>query len=387
MQVNPDDFQDYLDQATFDSCGDKFEQKYGHYVADTFPNCERLWRLFVVPMTQRVNKYPEWNCEGIYPREGTPPVLQDIASAHYSMFLNLTFAHLHLEDQYPYSHEDIYIHLASACELADRVLGMWHLTCLKCQEKQSEAFSRLDLDEVLARIKRKFEDYEDPVKYYLNHRRTQSIYFLPSENDLVHECLEVLEYEGNYEAVRNAIKAYRNRIVHDVRIGRYLDTGEGTYLVPKVKKISDYKTWCAVAEIANEPKVIKRDFTDFNSQAEEQIRLLETTLHDLWNVLIENFSDEFYSDARDDLRQMFDIEFSDKPRFNKPLQISREEHGPLKPSEEIDIRISGAYIGPGSATRTSDLSERRETGSGGADPFSHRRDWESTESENEEEGK
>jgi hypothetical protein len=44
MQVDPDTFREYLAQATFDNCGDKFEREYGHYVADTFPNYEiGLW--------------------------------------------------------------------------------------------------------------------------------------------------------------------------------------------------------------------------------------------------------------------------------------------------------------------------------------------------------
>jgi hypothetical protein len=340
-------------------------------------------------MTQRIEEYPGLNCGDIRPREDATPVLQDIASAHYSMFINLVFAHLHLEDQRLYSHEDIYIHLASACELADRVLGMWYLARLKCQKEKSEAFSQPSWEEaleVLVKVGKGLKEYyEDLVEYYLNHRRTQSIYFLPSENDLVHEYLEVLEYEGNYEKVRDDTKAYRNRIVHDVRIGRYLDTAEGTYRVPKVEKISDYKTWRAVAEVADETEVIERDFTEAYSQAEERIRLLETTLHDVWDVLIEDFLDEFYSDARDDLRQMFDVEFSDESEVDFLEIKARVSPIQRQPSEDFEIRGSGVPPGPGSATWTTDSSERCGTDSGAADPSSHGRGWESTGPENEEE--
>jgi hypothetical protein len=112
---------------------------------------------------------------------------------------------------------------------------------------------------------------------------------------------------------------------------------------------------------------------------------LETTLHDVWDVLIEDFLDEFYSDARDDLRQMFDVEFSDESEVDF-LEI-KALVSPIQkqPSEDFEIRGSGVPPGPGSATWTTDSSEQSETDFGAADPSSHRRDLESTGAENEEE--
>jgi hypothetical protein len=389
MQVDPDTFRDCLEQATFDNCGDKFEQKYGHYVADTFPNCERFWRLFVIPMTQRIEEYPGLNCGDIRPREGAHPVLQDIASAHYSMFLNLVFAHLHLEqlDSQLYSHEDFYVHLATACELADRVLGLVHLTLLDCRGQQSEKFRELDQEEFLERALDWFEDeYEDPVSLYFQKGFVPWLR-LHSRDDLVEEYLGQSDVRKQYVTLRQNIRQFRNVIVHDVRVGRIRASDEIT-VVPKPKHVPKYRAWRDVEKAADNPQKVEKHFADPLEQAVEDIRSIESILNEIWEKLIEDLLDEFYSDARDDLRQMFDVEFSDESEVDS-LEI-KALVSPIQkqPSEDFEIRGSGVPPGPGSATWTTDSSEQSETDFGAADPSSpssHRRDLESTGPENEEE--
>jgi hypothetical protein len=367
MQVNRRDFEEYLETADFNDCGDPFEQKLGHYLAETFPNCERFWQVFVVPTTQRVLGYSSGRllCGGIYPRKGIRAVLQDIAAAHYSVFFNLAFAHMHLEDRRLYSHEDIYLHLGSACELADRVLGMWHLTRLKCHGEKSEVFSPLDWDEVVAAAEGYREEYEDPTEYYLKHRRTQPIYLVPAEIHLVGEALGTLGYGGDYENIRNRIKAYRNAIVHDVRIGRCL-TPEGKRLVPKLSKIHQYRTWRAVTKVVDNSDIVQRDFAEPFAQAAASIRKLEESLNEIWDKLIEDFLDEFYSDEGTALRELFKIKFSDKPKpvGSIPRYLIESADTPPGPSE---LTFSGsATVGPGSRSSASGQGPGSATATGGS---------------------
>ena len=126
MDVDPDAFDRLLSQTSFASNGDGNEQKYARYLSETFPNCERFWQVFVVPLTGRIEGGPEKLIPNIRFRQSVKPALEDIASAHYSMFMHLAYAHVHLErEAVPSFLEAIYVHLASACDLAETVLGKW----------------------------------------------------------------------------------------------------------------------------------------------------------------------------------------------------------------------------------------------------------------------
>jgi hypothetical protein len=97
MKVNPALLPTYLTNALFKEHGDYYEREYGHFLMTNFPNCERFWKAFVIPSTERMEGQPNTIAAKIYHREGIDPEIEDIGSTHYSMFMNLVFAHLHLE--------------------------------------------------------------------------------------------------------------------------------------------------------------------------------------------------------------------------------------------------------------------------------------------------
>ncbi len=116
MKVDPLTFHKYLAQVSFKYNGDGYEQKLGHFTTKDFPNCQKYWQLFVVPITKRIESYPNALSRDIRFRNVIDTQLQDVSSVHYSAFLNLIYAHVHLEVKMLSSLEDFYVHLGSACD-------------------------------------------------------------------------------------------------------------------------------------------------------------------------------------------------------------------------------------------------------------------------------
>lgn len=73
---------------TLEADGDQFERDHHASILPHFPQYETFWRIHVVPITFRVVD------RGVlYVRSGVPLELQEMATAHYSVFLRLVFAH------------------------------------------------------------------------------------------------------------------------------------------------------------------------------------------------------------------------------------------------------------------------------------------------------
>lgn len=65
LQVNQKGLEEYLSQVTFQSNGDRYEREFGYFLTKKFPNCERFWRVFVVPLTRRMHGHPDRIVEDI----------------------------------------------------------------------------------------------------------------------------------------------------------------------------------------------------------------------------------------------------------------------------------------------------------------------------------
>jgi hypothetical protein len=118
--------------------GDENERKYGILLSENFANCERFWKLFVVPLTNRIQGPPVDIDDFIRFKPWTDPSLENIAIAHYSIFMNLVYAHLHLPHPMPSSIENFYVHLASTCDLVESFLTKSYLVLLDCRNRKTE---------------------------------------------------------------------------------------------------------------------------------------------------------------------------------------------------------------------------------------------------------
>lgn len=314
LRIRKEDLDKIINQSAFIKNGDGNEQSYAELVLGNFPRCEEFWKGFVVPITRRI-EIPDGKLEDIIRfRVGVDPQLMSIASIHYSIFMHLVYAHEHFKMQTPSMIEDIYAHLATVCDLAETLIENWHLLLLKCQGQPSNIIQALSRDDFLEIAGKWYDDnYAQSYEYYYSKGKFKSIVLQGGKN-LVHEYYGDSEARKNYARFSNNIRAFRNAVVHDVKLALLINS-EGNALIPKLDKISNYRTWKAVHDVAIEPKVIKRDFIEIDVHVEASIQGLEVRLNDLWEKLIQDGTDEFNSIERVSFRSLFGIEISDTPGY------------------------------------------------------------------------
>lgn len=323
LKIHKEELEKTINQSAFTKNGDSYEQDYAELVIGNFPRCEEFWKEFIVPITRRI-EMPDGKLEDIIRFRGrVDSQLMSIASIHYSIFMHLVYAHLHFEMQTPSMIEDIYAHLATVCDLAETLIEKWHLLLLKCQGQPSNIIQALSRDDFLVIAGKWYDDnYAQSYEYYYSKGKFKSIVLQRGKN-LVHEYYGDSEARKDYARFSNNIRAFRNAVVHDVKLG-LLITPEGNALIPKLDKISNYRTWRAVHDVAQEPKVIERDFIEIDVHIEASIQGLEVRLNDLWEKLIQDGTDEFNSTERESFRSKFGIEISDTPGYYL-VDTSREE--------------------------------------------------------------
>ena len=348
MKVNPTLFPEYLKRVSYKEYGDRFEREYGNYLINYFPNCERFWRIFVVPCTERIEGQPNTITPKINLRANINPEIEDIANTHYSMFMNFAFAHLHLEIKSPSSLENIYTHLGTICDLAESVIEKWHFLYLKLQNKESKVLQGLTRDEFLKKAGELYDErYSGWYQYYLQKGKSPPINLISRADTLLEYLGDNSQARKKYKTHSQFIRQMRNVIVHDVRVARIV-VNDGQILIPKPKVIAQYRSWRDVAAVINDKARIARDFAEQYQQATEDVEGLEQVLNEIWEILIENIEGEVYSKVRSSLRDMLYIEFS----ADSPLILNSEG----KPTNEIPQfpRPSGTYTGGTIEYRRSD---------------------------------
>jgi len=316
MNANPKELQNFLSKMSYAGHGDTYEREYGHYLSDNFPNCEEFWKFFVVPITKRMDGFPDKLFKSIDLRKSISPEIEDIANVHYSMFLNLVFAHVHLETKMLSSLENIYVHLGSACDLAESVIEKWYLLLLQCRSKQSKILQGLSKDEFLCKAEDWYqENYSKVYQHYISKGKFYPIRVCGS-TDLFKEYFgKASNARKKFKRQVQLIREFRNVVVHNVKIGR-IDVEGGPTLMPKPSVIQKYKTWREITAILSDKATVKKDFVNQFSQAEEDITNLEQAINELWEKLMNDFLDEFYSPDRAILRSLFSIEFvHSAPKF------------------------------------------------------------------------
>jgi hypothetical protein len=311
MKLNPATLPKYLQLASYKMHGDHYEQEFGHFLSGNFPNCESFWKIFVVPFTKRIEGYPNQIAQSIDIRQNIDPRIEDIANAHYSMFLNLIFAHLHLENRKLSSLENIYTHLGSTCDLAETTIEKWYFLILNCQGKETKTLQKMSREDFLEKAGKWFDEkYPNLYNYYLSRGKIPP-FDLISRSDILVEYLEKkTASRKDYATHSQNIRHFRNVIVHDVKVGRIINGIHEETLIPKPQVITKYRSWRNVLAVVNDKEIIEKDFAEQYKQAKEDLVLLEQILNNIWYILIKDFEEEFYSKERDTLRRMYDIEFS-----------------------------------------------------------------------------
>jgi hypothetical protein len=309
MQVTLDTLRQLLNTASYKANGDPYEQQFGDLLLGHFPNCERFWKMFVIPLTERMAGYPIALLNNIRFRQGMNADLEDIAAIHYSMFLNLVYAHVHLQSPILSSLEDFYVHLASACDLVDTFLEKSYILLLKCRGGQTKILQALTRDEFLCMAGEWYDEkYRTVYDYYLSRGKFAQMK-LPSRDDLVKEFVkDYLDQNSlwkDYAGHSKSVREFRNVIVHDVQVGKFMCNG--VVFIPKPRAIQSYRTWRQVFSV-KDPNVFRRDFAALDQQLKEDLDLLKSTLNQLWELVIHELELEFYQKDKTVLRHLYQLQ-------------------------------------------------------------------------------
>jgi len=177
-------------RSSYNSNGDGYEINFGGLICPKFPNCELFWKLFVVPLTERITGYPNELNNNIRIRAGIEPELENIANTNYSMFLNFIYAHLHLTSEMISDLENFYTHLGSVCDLAESFLEKWYFLLIKCRGDECETLQQLTRGEFLNLTGGWFDKYYPTLfEHYLSKGKAPPIR-IPSRKNIIKELFQ-----------------------------------------------------------------------------------------------------------------------------------------------------------------------------------------------------
>ena len=314
--------EDIISKANFTDEGDKYEREYGELLKPRFPNCETYWGNFVIPNTKRIEAEIRDPDQRIRPREGISEDITDIASLHYSMFLNLVYCYEHLNHPQLSSFEDFYMHLVAACDLAEEFLQRTYLLILECKREESKVLQILKREEFLELAGDWYDKYYRKVyDDYLKKGKSVPVR-IPNRRNVLDEYFENSEDWMEYKKFTQKIREYRNVIAHDVKIGSYSENS--TNFVPKKEKIQQYKKWSDVFTAAQDRERFKRDFIERNEQMRSDIERIEILMNKLWDTPIRNLSNLFLREENGIILEKYNINLGAETRGTHSIQDSIE---------------------------------------------------------------
>jgi hypothetical protein len=305
FEIGLAELEEMISKSHFANEGDQFEQIWWIYFKERFPNHENFWRYFVVPLTKRIEPVKDPN-ERIRFRDGIPDDLKDIASLNYSMFLNLVYSYDHLHNFRLSSFEDFYMHLGSACDLAEEVLLRIYLLILECSCKKSPILQELNKVDFIKLAEQWYDtNYSKVYADYLKKGKPSQIR-LPARKYILDEYFEEDQDWNEYKRYSQKLREYRNVIVHEIQIGKLRGPG-GILLVPKKEKILNYKKWANVFVAQQDIEKVKTDFIVMKEQMILDIGKLEIILNKLWERPINDLHRLLFQDKNEILLMKYNL--------------------------------------------------------------------------------
>jgi hypothetical protein len=297
---------DIVSKTFFSNDGDSKERIFWPFLNGTFPNCEIFWSSFVVPFTKRIQSEVQDPNERIRKRDGVSIDIERMGLLHYSMFLNLVYAHTHLREFRLSSFEDFYIHLASACDLAEDFLLKVYSLILDCSGAKSLILEEINKEGFLQIAEKWYEEsYPKEHRKFVEKAKTIEMILL-NKRTVLDEYLVNNESWKNYKDFSRMMREYRNIIVHDVQIGKIINLN-GVQLVPKKEKIQQYKDFADVFAVLQDPIKLKNDMIEMKEQMFTDIQGLQAILNDLWTKLIRDLEKLFFEEKNKILMQKYNI--------------------------------------------------------------------------------
>lgn len=346
-KVAKEPFLAWLATVRFADHGDKLERAHAATLNAMCPNLEKFWRVFVVPLTERIRGCPRSVDFSIRCRDGIDPFLQIICGESYSVAWHLVTANKFVREWDQWSLDSVYTRLGSAMDVLEAMVARGHLLLCKCRGKESDYLKSL-------KRKSKYSDIE-------------SIYFageeLPKGLRLIADRALFQEYLNSHVKVADAtqtlerfnhlakeeIRPLRNVLVHDVRIGGF-EVG-GKLWIRKHEKAAAYRRWDQIQAVMEDDATINNDFVEAKTLAESDLANVAEVINALYGILEADVRTEFETEERTKLREYMGLEFVEAESFawNDCVDASFVEYN--SPSQSV-VRID---VPPGSAAFHSDI--------------------------------
>jgi hypothetical protein len=307
MQIELEKLQELIGQISYKTTGAITEKEYEHYLSKEFPNSEFFWKSFIVPFTNRV--YPTLSSNQLFtsPRERVSPDLHEIGSFHYSIFLNLIYAHKIMETRHFSFFENFYMHLGSVCDLVEEFLIKIYLLILECRKIESTILEKLTKEQFLELAGKWYEkNYSNLHEQYYKNGRPNPIR-LPNRSYVLNEYFGEMDSWAAYKSFSGEVRQYRNVIVHHYKIAGLQDA-EGYIYVPLKSKISLYKKWLDVEEALKDSNKHK-DFISQNTLMAEDIKEIKIILQNLWEKPIKDMDELLFIKKNETLLAKYDLLF------------------------------------------------------------------------------
>jgi hypothetical protein len=310
MQIAFTRLKEIVNQSCYSNDGDGYEEKYQSYFTDSFLNSETFWKLFIVPYTLRIDESIPLNHHSkIKPRMNISKDLQEIGCFHYSVFLNVSWAHKVFESKHDSFFENFYTHLGSICDSTEEFLIKVYFLILDCTEGETEILQSLSKRKFLEIAKEWYdENYHKVFEHYLKKGKPGSPQLL-ARKYVLDEYFDKFQPWKKYKSFTQKIKEYRNVTVHNYQIGTIQDS-QGRFYVPKKERILDYKNWNEVSKAVNNPQKFHSHFIEREKQMQENIEEFKQILNSLWEKPIEDLKKLLYIDKNEKILAKYDIQFS-----------------------------------------------------------------------------
>ncbi len=265
--------------------GDAAEKKGCLVIQKDFPNYERFWAKFIIPMSRRPID--------VQFRRNIDFDLQRVAMSHYTIFRNLLFV-----NEVIYSHrtmgmvlpftfneriDNVYIYLASIVDMVENIFWTVNVLRFKLGIISENPFKESNLESMNEITEKYFtSSYKRDFEQFCKKRKSVNVMIHNSSDSL---NLVKEDPRRRFLAFSNDIRAYRNAVVHNPQMGTVYISGIA--FIPKNREaLNKYYYWERLIN-AGDPN----DFEQAETVIEKHFKLMQSMLNEVWESLIELFEE------------------------------------------------------------------------------------------------
>lgn len=272
--------------------GDFFERNYWFLLAEDFPNYQIFWRDFVVPLTGR-------DADGsIGLRNGIHPLLEEMAMTHYSIFNHVVFAQELKAKREQGLHgyfyfEAILFHLSASTEMIDRFLLA--LAQIDSTIQNEEFVRKLSWNEFQQKVNNywavagkkgaspKESPYDEQFAKFLKTGQSATL-VLHNMDEAVNTFVRRISLPRaafrSWKKAVQPIRAYRNVITHNPKLGQWIEPNSHVLLIPKHTSLKKYQRWSDLNKFARD------DFVEQEICINTLIQNLVNAANNMWEQII-----------------------------------------------------------------------------------------------------